>query len=151
VLSNVVTEGCYKKLKWSRCTPWMALGDRRYSSYSILTSALEEGEWSASRPGRALPPRKGPPVRTLQKTGWAPEPVYASRLQKKTTACRVSNPRRPVRSRSLYLLSYPAHERCYGQCYFDSELDSTQQFDQASHPAVLEEIGTSMVVYIIRQ
>jgi hypothetical protein len=38
------------------------LGDRRYSSYSFLTSALEGGEWSASRPGRALPPRKEPPV-----------------------------------------------------------------------------------------
>jgi hypothetical protein len=29
----------------------------RYSSYSSLTSALE---WSASRPGRALPPDKEP-------------------------------------------------------------------------------------------
>jgi hypothetical protein len=34
----------------------------RYSSYSFLTSALDRGEWSASRPGRALPPGKGPPV-----------------------------------------------------------------------------------------
>jgi hypothetical protein len=39
------------------------LGDRRYSSYSFLTSALE---WSASRPGRALPPGKEPPVPTVQ-------------------------------------------------------------------------------------
>jgi hypothetical protein len=39
-----------------------ALGDRRYSSYCFLTSALEGGEWSASRPGRALPPGKEPPV-----------------------------------------------------------------------------------------
>jgi hypothetical protein len=38
------------------------LGDRRYSSYSFLTSALEGGKWSASRPGRALPPGKEPPV-----------------------------------------------------------------------------------------
>jgi hypothetical protein len=38
------------------------LGDRRYSSYSVLTSALEGGEWSASRPGSALPPGKEPPV-----------------------------------------------------------------------------------------
>jgi hypothetical protein len=37
------------------------LGDRRYSSYSLLTSALEGGEWSASRPGRPLPPGKEPP------------------------------------------------------------------------------------------
>jgi hypothetical protein len=35
---------------------------RRYSSYSYLTSALDGGEWSASRPGRVLPPGKGPPV-----------------------------------------------------------------------------------------
>jgi hypothetical protein len=36
--------------------PWWRLGGkRRYSSYSFLTSALDGGEWSASRPGRALP------------------------------------------------------------------------------------------------
>jgi hypothetical protein len=34
------------------------LGDRRYSSCSFLTSALEGGEWSASRPGLPLPPGK---------------------------------------------------------------------------------------------
>jgi hypothetical protein len=38
------------------------LYERRYSSYSFLTSALEEGEWSVSRPGRALPTGKEPPV-----------------------------------------------------------------------------------------
>jgi hypothetical protein len=38
------------------------LGDRRYSSYYFLTSALEGGEWSASRSGRPLPPGKEPPV-----------------------------------------------------------------------------------------
>jgi hypothetical protein len=37
-------------------------GERRYSSYSFLTSALDGGEWSASRPGRTLPPGKEPPV-----------------------------------------------------------------------------------------
>jgi hypothetical protein len=35
---------------------------RMYCSYSFLTSALDGGEWSASRPGRALPPGKGLPV-----------------------------------------------------------------------------------------
>jgi hypothetical protein len=30
--------------------------ERRYSSYSFSTSALDGGEWSASRPDRALPP-----------------------------------------------------------------------------------------------
>jgi hypothetical protein len=55
------------------------LGDRRYSSYSFLTSALEEGEWSASRPGRALAQGKGPPVRIVQEAGWTPESVWTQR------------------------------------------------------------------------
>jgi hypothetical protein len=33
-----------------------------YSSYSFRTSAVDAGEWSASRPVRALSPGKGPPV-----------------------------------------------------------------------------------------
>jgi hypothetical protein len=52
------------KVKLSRYMPWRHMGERRYSSYSYLTSALDGGEWSASRPGRALPPGKGPPVPT---------------------------------------------------------------------------------------
>jgi hypothetical protein len=62
------------------------LGDRRYSSYSFLTSALEGGEWSASRPGSALPPGKEPPVPILQEAGWAPEPVWTKRLEEKSSA-----------------------------------------------------------------
>jgi hypothetical protein len=48
-----------KKVKPSRYTPCVAWGERKYSSYLLLTSALDGGEWSASRPGRALPPGKG--------------------------------------------------------------------------------------------
>jgi hypothetical protein len=62
------------------------LGDRRYSSYSFLTSALEGGERSASRPGRALPPDKEPPVPTVQEAGWAPEPVWTRGLEGKSSA-----------------------------------------------------------------
>jgi hypothetical protein len=62
------------------------LGDRRYSSYSFLTSALEGSEWSASRPGRALPPGKEPPVPMVQEAGWAPEPVWTQRLEGKPSA-----------------------------------------------------------------
>jgi hypothetical protein len=50
------------KVKLSRYTPWRHMGERRYSSYSFSTSALDGGEWSASRPGRALPPGKEHPV-----------------------------------------------------------------------------------------
>jgi hypothetical protein len=35
-------------------------GERKYSAYSFFTSALDGGEWSASRPGRALLPGKNP-------------------------------------------------------------------------------------------
>jgi hypothetical protein len=56
-------------------------GESRYSSYSFTTSALDGGEWSASGPGRALPPGKGPPVPIVQEAGWAPEPVWTQRLE----------------------------------------------------------------------
>jgi hypothetical protein len=69
------------------------LGDRRYSSYSFLTWAVEGGEWSASRPGRALPPGKEPPAPTVQEAGWAPEPVWTQRLEEKPSASAGIKPR----------------------------------------------------------
>jgi hypothetical protein len=46
--------------------------ERIYTSYSFLTSALDGGEWSDSRPGRALPAGKtSPPVPIAQEAGWA--------------------------------------------------------------------------------
>jgi hypothetical protein len=69
------------KVKQSRYTPWRRLGGEEYSSYSFTTSALDGGEGSASRPGRALPPEKGPPVPIVQGAGWAPEPVWTERLE----------------------------------------------------------------------
>jgi hypothetical protein len=44
-------------------------GERMYSAYSFSTSALDGGEWLASRPGLALPPGKGPPVPIVQEAG----------------------------------------------------------------------------------
>jgi hypothetical protein len=49
-----------KKVKQSHCTPWRHLGGEGYSYYSFLTSELDGSEWSASCPGHALPPGKGP-------------------------------------------------------------------------------------------
>jgi hypothetical protein len=61
------------------------------------TSALDDGEWSASRPDRALAPEKGPPVPIVQEAGWAPEPVWTQRLQEKFFRLRRgSNFDRPV-------------------------------------------------------
>jgi hypothetical protein len=72
-----------KEVKWSCNMPW---GESRYSSYSFLTSALDGGEWSASRPGCALPLEKGSLVPTVQETGWAPEPVWTQRVEEKSSA-----------------------------------------------------------------
>jgi hypothetical protein len=60
--------------------------ERRYSSYSFTTSALDGDEWSVTRPGRALPPGKGPPVPIVQEAGWAPEPVWTQRRKEKAFA-----------------------------------------------------------------
>jgi hypothetical protein len=90
-------EPCKVKVKQSRYTPWRRLGGEKYRSYSFSTSALDGGEWSASRPGRALPSGKGPPVPIVQEAGWAPEPVWTQRLEEKSFClCRGSNPDRPV-------------------------------------------------------
>jgi hypothetical protein len=68
-----------------------AWGERRYSSYSFLASALEGGEGSASCTGRALPPGKETPVRIVQEAGWAPEPVWMQRVEEKSSASRMCN------------------------------------------------------------
>jgi hypothetical protein len=61
-----------REVKWSQLRTLVALGgERRYSSYAILTSALEGGMLSALRLGRALPP-----VPIVQEDRWAPEPVW---------------------------------------------------------------------------
>jgi hypothetical protein len=44
-------------------------GRRGYTSYSFSNSALDGSELSASRPGRALALRKGPPVPVVQEIG----------------------------------------------------------------------------------
>jgi hypothetical protein len=87
----------YAEQKQSHNTPMGAQGERVYSSCSFTTSALDGGEWSASGPGRALPPGKGPPVPIVQEGRWAPEPVWTQRLEEKILCfCRGSNPDRPV-------------------------------------------------------
>jgi hypothetical protein len=67
------------------------LGKKRYTSYSFSSSALHGGEWSASRPSRALASGKGPPVPIVQEAGWAIQ------LEEKSfRLCQGSNLDRPV-------------------------------------------------------
>jgi hypothetical protein len=50
----------------------------------ILDLGTRWDESSAPRPGRALPPGKGPPVPCGQETWWAPELVWTQRLEEKS-------------------------------------------------------------------
>jgi hypothetical protein len=107
--SICVYVGCLTKVK-GKAVPLRSieahLGDRRYNSYSFLTSALEGGEWSASRPGRALTPGKEPPG-THCTGGWVgPRAGLDAEVRGKILClCRGSNPGSTVRSQTLYRLS----------------------------------------------
>jgi hypothetical protein len=113
--SNESRSGGAAAGKWSprgRTRGWTASGyvfrkgktksHRWYSSCSFLNLGTRWGEWSASRPGRALPPGKEPPVPTVQEAGWAPEPVWKQRLKRILCLCRESNPGFPVRSHTIH-------------------------------------------------
>jgi hypothetical protein len=80
------TIGNKSKVKLFHYMPWRHMGERRYSSYSYLTSALDGGEWSASRPGHILLPGKEPSVSIGQEVGWDLEPVWTQRLEEKSSA-----------------------------------------------------------------
>jgi hypothetical protein len=94
------------KAKAVHNTPMVAQGVEWWnSSYSFTTSALDGGEWSASRPGRALPPGKRPPVPIGQEARWAPEPVWTQMLEEKSSlpppGIEPRLPGRPVCSQTL--------------------------------------------------
>jgi hypothetical protein len=99
------------KAKQSCYMPWWRLGEEEYSSYSFLTSALGGGEWSASRPGRALPQGKYLWYPLYRRLG-GPQSGSVHRGQRKNPlplpGIEPRSPGRPARSQTLYCLSYPA-------------------------------------------
>jgi hypothetical protein len=72
------------------------LGKWRYSYSSSLTSALDGGEWSASRPGRFIPKEKAPGTHRI--AGWVgPRAILDTVVKRKIPSpCRESNPRTPI-------------------------------------------------------
>jgi hypothetical protein len=97
VLKKTTSSVVKVTLNQSHNTPMEVRGERRYSSHSFTTSALDEGEWSASRPGRALPSGERTPGTIVQEAAWAPEPVWTQRLEEKSSCfCRGSNLDHPV-------------------------------------------------------
>jgi hypothetical protein len=89
------------KVNLSLCFNWAqrhggVLGEWRYSSTHSLTSALDGGEWSASRPGRFTPRERAP--RTHWIGGWVgPRAVLDAVVKRKISSPRrESNPRTPI-------------------------------------------------------
>jgi hypothetical protein len=89
-------------LKWPR--GWIEVW-----LYPFLTSALEGGGCSVPRPGRFTLGKD--PVPIVQEAGWAPGPAWTCAKNRAPTGVR--SPDRPVRSQSIYRLSYPAHIYIY--------------------------------------
>jgi hypothetical protein len=71
----------------------------------FLTSALDEGEWSASCPGRFSPGKNAPCTHWIE-AGWASESIWTLWGREKSCPYWESNSGRPAGSPSLYRLSY---------------------------------------------
>jgi len=94
---------------WGSVQAVRPIGGVEVQLYSFMTTALEWGEGSASRPGRSLPRGKDP-VPIVQEAGWAPGPFWTGAENLAPTGIRSLD--RPARSQSLYRLSYPALWHC---------------------------------------
>ena len=94
-----------KKVKWSRYRPSVAQRVGRGIALLFHDCGTRRG-WVVSSKLRPHSTPGKDPVPILQKTGWAPGPVWTGG---KSRPHRDSIPDRPARSQSLYRLNYPAH------------------------------------------
>jgi hypothetical protein len=99
--------------------------------HSVI-SALDGGEWSASRPGRFTPREVAPGTHWIG--GWVgPRALLDEVVKRKIPiSLRESNPDRPARSLALYRLSY------HGSC-------SHKEYKHGGRDDLV--IGTKMAVF----
>jgi hypothetical protein len=99
--------GCLQNLtgmliKHSHDTAMEAQGERMYSSYSFMTAALDGCEWSARRPGRALPPAKDPRYPLYRRH----TAITTARHRSLSSASRIQfTPPKPISLRSILIPS----------------------------------------------
>ena len=99
----------YIKVKWPRYRPGVAQRVGRGIALLLHDRGNRRGWVVSSTPRPHFTPGKDT-VPILQEVGWAPGPVWTGG---KSRPHRDSIPDRPVRSRSLYRLSYRAHIYIY--------------------------------------
>jgi len=90
-------------MHWGSVQALRSIGGVEVQLYPFMTTAVEGGEGSVSRPGRSLPPY----VPIVPEAGWGPGPVSTGAENLAPTGIR--SPDRPTGSQSLYRLRYPAH------------------------------------------
>ena len=100
------------------CTGRTSHRGSRVIALPFLDHGTRRGEGSASRPGRSLP--QGKTRYPLYRRLGGPQ-GRSGQVWKISPLTRIRSPDRPVRSQSLYGLSYPAHLR-YMILYFFFEL-----------------------------
>jgi len=98
----------YKKVKWSRYRPGVALRIGRGVALLFHDHGTRRWWVVRSTPQQHFTPGKDP-VPILQEAEWAPGPVW---MDGKSCPHWHSIPDRPACSQSLYRLSYPAHLPC---------------------------------------
>jgi hypothetical protein len=78
------------------CASWRRTGEWRYSSMHSLTSALDGGEWSASRPDRFTSRKRAPGTHWIG--GWVGSRAVLDAVVKEKIPSprRESNPRTPI-------------------------------------------------------
>jgi hypothetical protein len=85
-------------------TPWRRMKECRYSTF--LTSALDGGKRSASRPGRFIPEERGPGTNSIG--GWVGLRACLEAMEKRNIIpYRESNTRSPSPQSVAIRLSYP--------------------------------------------
>jgi hypothetical protein len=80
-------------------TPWRRIGEWRYSSTYSLTSALDGGEWSASRPGHFTPRERAPGTDWIG--GWVGRRAVLNAVKRK-----IPSPRREKKQKGKRVQQY---------------------------------------------
>jgi hypothetical protein len=120
---------CKKKVKQSNNTSMETQGRDDVQLLLIHDLGTRWGWVVSVTPRPRFSPGEGPPVPIVQETGWGPEPVWTHRLEENFLPLLGIEPRspgRPVRSQTLYWLSYPA--QYYPYVHVFQMLSSRQMF-----------------------